>query len=108
MSKENNNRKNSIAQNEVIVKDIFEFISELDDLEETLGQLIDDVTEAYSASIVKPILDGTFNLSSKQANELINSFNSLIDKIIEAEDGIIELNEFADKMIEKLSFEPKK
>lgn len=91
----------SNAQTEADVKDFFEFVSELNDVNDCIGELIDEACEAYFTDFVKPILDKKLCLTKKQTDALIKHYNELFDMHLEMDVFLTELNDFVAYEVEQ-------
>ena len=91
----------SNAQIEADVKDFFEFISELNEVNNSFGELIDEACEAYFTDFVKPILDKDLCLTKKQTDALIKHYNELFDMLLEMDVFLTELNDFVAYEVEQ-------
>jgi hypothetical protein len=91
----------SNAQTEADVKDFFEFISELNEVNNSFGKLIDEACEAYFTDFVKPILDKNLCLTKKQTDALVKHYNELFDMLLEMDVFLTELNDFVAYEVEQ-------
>jgi hypothetical protein len=67
------------AQTEENVKDFFEFVGELNDVNDCFGELVDKSCEAYFNDFVNPVLNKNLSLTKKQMDVLIKRYNELFD-----------------------------
>src|SRR5574344_417011 len=65
----------SNAQTEADVKDFFEFISELNEVNDSFGELIDEACEAYFNDFVNRVLNKNLSLTKRQTEMLIKHYS---------------------------------
>lgn len=82
------------AQTEENVKDFFELVSELNDVNDCFGELVDKAFEAYFNDFVNPVLNKNLSLTKMQADALIKRYNDLFDMLLELDEFLTELNDF--------------
>ena len=91
----------SNAQTEADVKDFFEFISELNEVNDSFGELIDEACEAYFNDFVNPVLNKNLSLTKRQTEMLIKHYNELFDMLLEMDVFLTELNDFVAYEVEQ-------
>ena len=91
----------SNAQTEADVKDFFEFISELNEVNDSFGELIDEACEAYFNDFVNPVLNKNLSLTKKQTDALVKHYNELFDMLLEMDVFLTELNDFVAYEVEQ-------
>lgn len=81
------------AQTEENVKDFFEFVPELNDVNDSFGKLVDKACEAYFNDFVNPVLSKNLSLTKKQTDALIKRYNDLFDILLEMDGFLTVLND---------------
>ena len=91
----------SNAQTEADVKGFLEFISELNEVNDSFGELLDEACEAYFNDFVNPVLNKSLCLTKKQTDALVKHYNELFDMLLEMDVFLTELNDFVAYEVEQ-------
>jgi len=89
------------AQTDENVKHFFEFVGELNDVNDCFGELVDKSCEAYFNDFVNPVLNKNLSLTKRQTEMLIKHYNELFDMLLEMDVFLTELNDFVAYEVEQ-------